>query len=279
MKKRSACKILTGVVAVGLLAPGYCGRITLQGSLHGTANVRAQLINPDGVVPWPQNGVGVECRVCRTVHGPCISAVPRDIRVVRYTNAKDVSLLPGKIIIGTGIRWAPVYRDRENSVEVDITCDNHDRPGWMLVDLGFHRGPLAPQNKLLVIATNRNTGNTTSYEWGRNNIGTWYTKWGDNIVGEGSSLASVSFTYADLVELHGKGSRARILYDVVGTAPVTARIDKIPNGLSCARTSDGMIIESGVAADVGTGESITCTNVRRDVGVTADTLSVTAMIR
>lgn len=279
MKKRSACKILAGVVTVGLLGPGYCGRIELSGVNHGSVTVRAELINPDGVKPRHENGVSIECRVCRTVQGPCIGTAPRDLRVVNRHNVKDVWVTPGQAFRATAIVWTPVVGAEKNWVSVNVTCDNREQPEWVLVDLGFHRGSLLPMNTLTVDVTNATTGTASAYSWGRTDGGTWYTKWGDNVIGGMGRPASVSFTYADLVELRGMGARARILYDVVGTAPVTARLDKIPNGLSCARTSDGLIIESGVAADIGTGESITCTNARHEVGAASDTLSVTAMIR
>lgn len=279
MKKRSACKILPGALMLGLLGTGYCGEIELVGTHSGTVTMSIELNNPDGMKPRHENGIGIECRLCRTVHGPCIGTVPRTVHMVSRNNVKYVrtSQISAKHV--TAVVWQPVVWDRENWVRVNATCDNHEKPGWMLVDLGFHRGSLLPQNALTVTATNVESAETTRYVWGRTSGGTWYTKWGNNVIDSTGRPASVRFTYADKVELQGKGAKARVLYDVVGTAPVTARIDQIPNELSCARTPDGLIIESGGAADVGTGESITCTNARHKVGIASDTLSVTAMIR
>lgn len=279
MKKRSACKILPGVIMLGALGTGYCGQIELMGNHSGKVTMVVDLINPDGMKPRHENGIGIECRICRTIHGPCLSDLPRDVRIVSRNNVKYVrtARLSAEQVVSTV--WQPVNWGKENWVRANVTCDNHIRPGWMLVDLGFHRGSLLPQNALTVTATNVKSGVTNTYQWGRTSGGTWYTKWGNNIIDTTGRPATVRFTYADMVELRGKGANARILYDVVGTAPVTARIDKIPHGVSCARTPDGLIIEAGGAADVGPGESITCTNARRQVGTASDTLSVTAMIR
>lgn len=278
MKKRSACKILAGVVAMGVLTSGHCGQITLTGNTYDTMRVviEATGLRTNGHVPYD---LGVSCSLCMSATGPCITVPVRDWRTTSVANVKNVHMSPGVGYVGTVLRWEAVRTDRENRITASITCDNSSKPDWSWVNVGFRRDLRYPKSDLRVTATNTTAGITETHEWIRYGW-TWYPKW-DAVRpgGGGGSSATVRVSYPEEVVLRGTGSRARVLYDVVGNAPVGARLDKLPIGLSCARTSDGMGIEPGVTADVGTGDSITCTNVRRERGSYSDTLSVTAMIR
>ena len=280
MKKRSACKILSGIVALGVIDDGHCGRIELQGPQYSTAyySVEVSGINPDSADTVYDIGVG--CAAALGYHGPGLNVSPRDIRIVSRGNAANVTVSRGTGYAGYAVRWSASRPDEPNFIKFDFLCDNRDKPEWTWVNVGFHRDRRYPKSDLLVTATNYTLGVTETHEWIRSANSAWYPSWGavhaDNSP-DGPATASVS--YPEQVELRGKRSSARILYDVVGSVPVTVRIDKMPQGLSCARTPDGTRIESGVTADVGTRNSITCTNVRAGKGSTTDTLSVTAMIR
>lgn len=278
MKKRSACKILAGVVTLGVLTTGHCGQITLTGRSFLTmrANVDATGLNRNGL-PVTYD-LGVSCSLCMAYSGPCITVPVRDLRVSTRVNVKDLGLKPAVGYTGTVLRWSAGRPDRENRVAAAITCDNSSKPEWGWVNMGFHRDRRYPESDLLVTATNLTAGITETHEF--RDGWTWYPTWGavNTASGPGSS-STVRVSYPEEVVLRNRGARARILYDIVGHTSVGARIDKLPVGLSCARTSDGLVVEPGVTADVGTGDSITCTNVRHKVGTFSDTLSVTAMIR
>ena len=279
MKKRSACKILVGIVALGAVGTGHCGQITLSGTTHPTMTVDAVF---EGVPPYSQNEpyeMGFGCAVCLGFHGPCMNSTPRDVRVVSKNNAAKVTVSRGVGYAGYSVQWFPGDSDTVSTTRVRLTCDNTARADWGWVNMGFHRWKRYPVNAVRVTATNESLGVTDTHEWPSRIGHNWYPKW-DAVHTEGSGDSrTIRVTYADEVQLRGKGSKARVLYGVVGTAPVTARIDKLPTGLSCARTPDGLNIEPGVSAVVGTGDSITCTNELRKSGQTSDTLSVTAMIR
>lgn len=279
MKKRSACKILAGVVTLGVLATGHCGQITLTGNTYLTmrVDIDATGLNRNGL-PVTYD-LGVSCSLCMAYSGPCITVPVRDMRLSSRVNVTKVHLDPAVGYNGTVLRWSAGHLDRENGVSAAITCDNKSKPEWGWVNMGFHRDRRYPESDLRVTATNLTVGVTETHEWVRDGW-TWYPTWGAVHTGSGTgSSGTIRVSYPEKVVLRGRGARARVLYDIVGNWSVGARIDKLPVGLSCARTSDGVVVEPGVTVDVGTGDSITCTNVQHKVGTSSDTLSVTAMIR
>lgn len=279
MKKRSACKILAGVVTLGVLTTGHCGQITLTGNEFKSMRVE---LDATGLVmkglPVTYD-IGVSCSLCMAYTGPCITVPVRDLRLSSRLNVKDVNLKPAVGYTGTVLRWAAARPDRENRLAAAITCDNSSKPEWGWVNVGFHRDRRYPESDLRVTATNLLTGIAETHEWIRTGW-TWYPGWDAVNTGGGVGAGgTVRISYPEEVVLRGHGSRARVLYDIVGPVSVSARVDRLPVGLSCARTSDGVVVEPGVTAGVGAGDSITCTNVRHKVGTLSDTLSVTAMIR
>lgn len=278
MKKRSACKILAGGVALGVLATGHCGQITLTGTGSATMHVRVNVIGRNAVNPYVPYEFGIGCIVCKTYNGPCDVDPGRDVRVTSVSNVKGLTMGTASGYHGRTLRWNGTQPELDSSVAIELTCDTSSHPTWDWVDVGFHRARF-PRHEMIATATNVTQGITETHEWGRYDAWAWYPKWKALHVGNGGASATVRVTYPDEVVLRGKGSSALVLHDVVGPAPVTARIDKLPIGLACRRTSDGVNIELGVTADVGSGDSITCSNVLNGVGMSSDTLSVTAMIR
>lgn len=286
MKKRSACNILTGIIALGGISHGQCGQITLKGGVHRAVVVQAEVsgLNPLGTtVPYD---IVLNCAVCENPRGPCLITAPRDIRVKSRMNVRDIAVTnagPAGVPGGRMVTWRVTDPERDNSLSLEFKCDTSSRRDWTWISSRFSRKTRVwnvPQSDIHVTATNLTTGQTATHTWTTNGGGEWNPQWTAwNAGGGPEGGATVRVTYPEKVELRGKRSRARILYDVVGTAPVTAQIDKLPPGLSCERTSDGLIIMSGVTADVGTGDSITCTNVRDEMGTTTASLSVDVMIR
>lgn len=278
MKKRSACKILAGGVALGVLATGHCGQITLTGPTSPTMNVRVEVIGRPAEITGVPYEFGMGCGVCKAINGPCEDDPGRDVRVVSVSNVKDLTTRPSEKKRGRTIRWKGAQSELESRVTFELTCDTSSHPTWEWIEVGFYRARV-PRHEMIATATYVPGGLTETHKWGRHDAWAWHPKWKAIHVGPGGASTTVRVTYPDAVVLRGKGSSALVLHDVVGPAPVTARVDKLPIGLSCRRTSDGMNIEPGLTADVGSGDSITCSNVRSEVGMSSDTLSVTAMIR
>lgn len=279
MKKRSACKILSGVIALGVIATGNCGRIELTGAQYSNLPFEVEVSGINPATPDTVCDLGVGCAAALGYNGPGMNVSPRNIRVTSRVNAKDVQISPATGYAGYVVRWSAPRPNEPNRVTLVVTCDNHDKPEWTWVNVGFHRDKRYPKSDLLLTTTNLAEGVTETVEWLRSSNQSWYPMWGAVHTGVPGGTVTVRVSYPGQVELRGRRSSALVLYDVVGAAPVTARIDKLPVGLSCARTSDGVRLEAGTTADVGTGDSITCTNRQNRKGTTTDTLSVTAMIR
>lgn len=280
MKKRSACKIITGVVAACVINSGHCGRIDLVGTGVVTLPLRVELEGIKRKHSDTEYDMGIGCVVCAGFHGPCVGAAPRSVTVTFRQNTRQVVANTGTGYggkKGTEYRWTPGDAGERTALGLDVICDNYVNRNWTWVDVQFYRDRRYPASTVHVTATNMIKGVTehSDGDW----VGSeWYPKWG-SVVGKPGLPGRVSVSYADHVDLRGLNSKARVLYDVVGDAPVTARIDKLPNGLSCERSSDGLTIGSGATADIGPGDAITCTNVLRDKVRTNDTMSVTAMVR
>ncbi len=280
MKKRTACKIITGAVTMCVLVTGHCGRIELSGDRSVTLGVRAEIAGESLVKPDALYSVNTGCIVCESYYGPCVGSTAKDIRIVSRQNVGSISMHNGTWMYGkrgSMIEWAPGRVEEPSNVVMEITCDNAVNKDWTWVDIKFFRDRRYPTSRVRVTATNLVKGVTevSPDAW----LGSeWNPKWGA-VVGRPGDRATVSLSYADEVVLRGANARARILYDVVGTAPVNARIDKLPPGLTCARTSDWLTLAAGASADIGPGDSITCANVLRKKETTRGTLSVTAMIR
>lgn len=284
MKKRTACKIITGIVAVcSLTSTGHCGKVLLKGGgsvyLDATAEIVGTRVKQEGA---PYN-VNVGCSLCKSYYGPCVSVPASNVYVTGRYNARNVHMESGSWRYGkrgTMIEWESTRPDIENGTKLfaRIRCDNHTNRAWTWVDVTFFRSVRYPKSEIVVNATNETKGVTASSansDW----IGsTWDPKWGA-VVGTPGTHGETSVTYADSVELRGYKSRARVIYDVMGTVPVTVGLDAVPEGLSCLRTSDGVNIAQGTTALIGAGDSITCVNIQKRNKTTVGALSVTAMIR
>lgn len=280
MKKRSACKIIAGLITLGMLATGHCGRVTLQGVTDARVSYVIEVAGVNADDPTTTYELGYGCGVCMSYTGPCINANPQDVSVVGRDNVSTLRAIPGRGYAGTGIQWRAARTDTDNRVTVRVTCDNHAKPEWPWVTLGLHRGDWTKgRYDLALTATNADTGATEVRTWDRTAVPGWNPSWGVARATGGGGGVAAGVSYPDTVELRGKNARARILYDVRGNTGITARIDKIPEGLSCSRTSDGLSIAPSVSVGVRPGDSISCTNVRSKIGHAADSLSVTAMIR
>lgn len=281
MKKRSACNLITGVITACVINSGICGRVELTG---GGSVVRSVHVVLDGVkretAKTRYYDMGVRCVICAGFHGPCATAPLGSARVVSKTNASDVSL--GLAHVGgvgavTMVRWAPGGHRESASVALDLVCTNSTQPNWQWIDVGFYRSGRYPTSTVLLTATDTSTGNTVQVDASWVGHG-WRTPWGA-APGTSGSTGAVSLTYADAIVLRGRNSNARVLYDVKGVVPITARIDELPAGLSCARSADGLKLNPGVTADIGQGDTITCTNTLRDKERIDDAMTITAMVR
>lgn len=284
MKKRTACKIITGIVVVcSLTSTGHCGRVLLKGGgnvhLVATAEIVGTRVNKPGA---PYN-VNIGCVVCKSYYGPCVSVPASDVRVVGRDHARNVTMTAGVWLYGkrgTMIEWESTRPDVENGTKLftRIRCDNSTNREWTWVDVSFFRSVRYPQSEIVITATNETKGVTASSANGSWSGSAWDPGWGA-VVGTQSAHGEASITYADSVELRGYKSRARVIYDVMGTVPVTVGLDTVPEGLSCLRTSDGVNIAQGTHALIGAGDSITCVNIQKRNKTTVGALSVTAMIR
>lgn len=284
MKKRTACKIITGIVAVcSLTTTGHCGQVVLKGGGSTYVDVTAEIIGVETKTPDAPYNVNVGCVVCKSYYGPCISSPASNISVITRDHARNVTLTNGTWLYGkrgTLIEWASTRPEVENGTRLftRMRCDNSANREWTWVDVQFFRTVRYPQSKIVINATNEMKGVTASsvnaYWLGS----TWDPGWG-SVVGAQSAHGEASITYADTVELRGYKSRTRVIYNVMGTVPVTVGLDAVPEGLSCLRTSDGMGIAQGTHALIGAGDSITCVNIQKKDGTTDGALSVTAMIR
>lgn len=283
MKKRSACKILSGLVALGALHTGQCGQITLHGAVRESRTITVDVtgLSPNETrLPYD---IATGCALCMKHDGPCVNAPPRNVRVVHRMNIKDATLSKFGVTMGTLIEWRVAHPELNNNIQFVFECDNQSRPDWPYIGAKLYRKARTvvwPMERMRVTATDMATGITGTREWGPGDDTAWSPAWGwvNDWGGTGGS-ATVRISYPENVELRGPRAQARILYDIAGTAPVSARIDRMPDGLSCARSSDGLRIMSGVSTTVGTGDSIMCTNVLDRLGTTSDSLSVAVMIR
>ena len=283
MKKRTACKIIGGVVvACSVANAGYCGRITLEGSESTHVDVIAEITGTRLVEGARTYDANVGCAVCATYYGPCVSSHASDVRILSANNAADITTTSGVWAYGkkgTMIMWRPGNNHAASSaVSVRIRCDNHVRKDWNRVDVTFFRSARYPKSEIRISATNLQNGVTATSENGTWQGYAWDPGWG-SVVGTPGSQGAVSLTYADDVKLEGYKSRARVIYDVVGAVPVTLRVDGSPEGLTCMRSSDGLSIAQGAIALIGAGDSITCVNTLKTTGTTVGALSITAMIR
>lgn len=284
MKKRTACKIITGIVAVcSLTSTGHCGQVLLKGGGGVYLDVTAEIVGVRAKNPDALYNVNVGCTVCKSYYGPCVSSPASDVRVIGLDHARNVTMTKGSWQYGkrgTMIEWASTRPDVENGTKLftRIRCDNTANREWTWVDVVFFRSVRYPQSAIVVNATNEAKGVTTS---SANSLwlgSAWDPGWG-SVVGTQGAHGEASIKYADSVELRGYKSRARVIYDVVGSVPVTVSLDAVPEGLSCLRTSDGVNIAQGTNALIGAGDSITCVNIQKRNKTTVGALSVTAMIR
>ena len=281
MKKRSACNIVSGVIALCLGSAGHCGLIELAGTAHATAYYTVEVTGSNSASADAENVIGVSCALCKGYNGPCRTAEPQDVRIVSRLNVVGVvyDRYYYNGYAGFGLRWRTGDGGKSSTVRFTGYCTNAANPEWDWVDMHFHRDRRYPESDLYVTATNMTNGVTLEHNWGRGST-SWAPGWGAVVLsGPEGAPARVSASYPETVELRGRGARARILYDITGNAPIIARIDNAPAGLSCMRTSDGLRVDPGVAVTVGHGESISCTNNVAKVGVTAGTLTLTAMVR
>lgn len=284
MKKRTACKIITGIMAVcSLTSTGHCGQVQLMGSGATYVDVTAEILGVRLKRPDEPYNVNIGCYVCASYHGPCVSTRAADVTVTSRRNARDVTLRNGVWVYGkkgTMINWYPTDPDGVNdtSLHARIRCDNSVNRDWNWVDVVFFRSTRYPTSEIIITATNEQKGVTATSAGAMWQGFEWDPKWG-SVVGAQGAHGKVSITYADAVELRGYKSRARVIYDVVGTVPVTVGLDTVPVGLSCWRTSDGVRITQGAQAMIVAGDSITCENIQKRNGTTGGALSVTAMVR
>lgn len=284
MKKRTACKIITGIVAVcSLTSGGHCGRVLLKGGGSVYMDSTAEIVGVSVKEPNAPYSVNIGCVVCKSYHGPCVSTYAGDVRVISHDHARNVTLTNGTWLHGkrgTMIEWQSTRPDVENGTKIytRVRCDNKTNPEWTWVDVEFFRSVRYPKSRIVVNATNETKG-VTATSSGSAWIGsTWDPRWG-SVVGTQGAHGEASITYADAVELRGYKSRARVIYDVMGTVPVTVGLDAVPEGLSCLRTSDGVHVTQGAHTLIGAGDSITCVNTQKGNKTTVGELSVTAMIR
>lgn len=283
MKKRTACKIITGIVAVcSLTSTGHCGQVLLKGGGSVYMDATAEIVGTRLKKPGGRYSVNIGCTVCASYTGPCVSA-PANVRVIGRDHTKNVTMTDGTWAYGkrgTMIEWDSTRPDVENGTKIftRIRCDNNTNREWTWVDVEFFRSVRYPQSEIVVNATNLTKGVTASSANSYWSGFAWDPKWG-SVVGTQGAHGTTSITYADSVELRGYKSRARVIYDVVGTVPVTVGLDAVPEGLSCLRTSDGVNISQGSHALIGAGDSITCVNIQKRNKTTVGALSVTAMIR
>lgn len=284
MKKRTACKIITGIVAMcSLTSTGHCGQVMLKGGgavyLDVTADVVGTRVKKEGA----HYDVNIGCVVCRTYYGPCVSSPASNVTVIGRDHARNVTLTNGTWRYGkrgTMIEWESTRPGVENGTRLftRIHCDNSVNREWTWVDVEFFRSVRYPQSTITINATNETKGVTASSANAHWTGSTWDPGWG-SVIGTQSTHGEASITYADSVELRGYNSRARVIYDVKGSVPVTVGLDAVPEGLSCVRTSDGVNITQGTHALIGAGDSITCVNIQKRNETTTGALSVTAMIR
>lgn len=280
MKKRSACKILMGIVALCGLSSGQCGTVTLKGDAH--VAMRGTIVIHGLVQDTPGDlyALGIGCGLCASFSGPCVSVDPSNISVGGRNNAADVVLRRhgnGHGFSGNYVFWRAAHVGEDNWVEVNYTCDNASRPDWTWVNSSYYRDRYTPRSSLYAVATNHTTGETVTKDLGRG--GDWRPWRAVHPEGDVVGDVRVSVSYPERIVLRGKGAKTQVLYDIKGNVPVYALIDKAPNGLSCARASDGVIVDVGVSAAVGVGDSIACTNRQNTAGETTGTLSITAMVR
>lgn len=280
MKKRSACKILLVIVAMGYLSVGECGRVTLQGSSRLSTSGNLVIYGMGSSDPDEVYRLSISCVVCESYTGPCVGQRPSNMHVGARSNVRDLTMEHinnGVGYAGDYMVWKAARPGADAWVSVDYRCDNAARPDWTWVHPSFHGYRRDTGGALYVVGTNYGTGETLSYYMGRG--GAW-SPWKSVRPGDGTTgPVSVGVSYPDRVVLRGKGSSARVLYDVTGNAPVYARIEKMPRGLKCARSSDGLRIEATVSAAVGAGDSIMCTNVQVTPSETTGELSITTMVR
>lgn len=280
MKKRTACKIITGAVTMCVLVTGHCGTIRLEGERGVTLAVHAVVDGLELRRDATAYSVNVGCAVCEGYYGPCVSAPARDVRVTSRWDVRDVRYTAGTWLSGkkgTMIEWEPSAGHDTSRIGLDITCDNAVNRNWTWVDVEFFRDRRYPTSKIRVTATNLNKGVTevSDTAW----IGsTWAPSWG-SVQGTAGSHGTATVRYADELVLRGRNAKALVLYDIEGSSPITARIDELPDGLSCARSSDGVKVAAGTTADVWPGDSIACTNALRGKKSLNGTLTVTAMFR
>lgn len=284
MKKRTACKIVTGIVAVcSLTSTGHCGQVLLKGGGGVHLDVTAEIVGARTKKPDAPYNVNVGCAVCKTYYGPCVSTPASNVSVIGRVNARNVSLTNGMWQYGkrgTMIEWESTRPGVENgtSITTRILCDNSVNREWTWVDVVFFRSVRYPQSEIVINATNETKGMTASSANAHWSGSAWDPGWG-SVVGQQSAHGEVYITYADSVELRGYKARARVIYDVMGPVPVTVSMDAVPEGLSCLRTSDGVKIAQGTHALIGAGDSITCVNIQKRNQTTVGALSVTAMVR
>lgn len=280
MKKRSACKILLVIVAMGHMSVGECGRVTLQGISHLSTSGNIVIYGRGSSDPNTVYRLSVSCVVCASYTGPCAGYRPSDVHVGSRDNVRDLRveyLSNGVGYAGSYLTWKAARPGSTAWVSMNYRCDNAARPEWTWLYPSFHGYRNDTGGYLDLVSTNYSTGETSSYRMGRG--GTWRPWKSVRPSDDGTGSVSVSVSYPDRVVLRGNGSRARVLYDVTGNAPVYAQIEKIPRGLNCTRTSDGARITNNVTTSVGAGDSIMCTNKQVTPSETTGELSITATVR
>ena len=280
MKKRSACKILLASVAMGYLSVGDCGQVNLTGQRHLSTSGNLVIYGRASSDPDTVYRLSIQCVICRSAYGPCEGVRPSTTNVGARSNVQGLHaqhLNNGVGYSGEYMVWKGSRPGADSWVSVEYRCDNADRPEWTWLYPSFHGYRRNTGGSLYLVGTNYSTGETSSYSMGRG--GDW-RPWASVRPGdETTGPVTVSVSYPDRVVLRGRGSIATVLHDVTGNAPVYARIDTMPPGLVCARSSDGLRIEPTVTAAVGAGDSIKCTNTQVTPSETTGELSITTMVR